>query len=67
MKKKKSDEFAFTLRVYRECVRKLDYIAGSNDRSRNSEINQAIKQYIAQYEREHGEITPEDLQGLEEE
>lgn len=34
----------------------MDYIAGANGRSRNSEINQAIKQYIARYERENGPI-----------
>ena len=50
MKKRKTDELAFTLRVYREGVAKLDYIAGAHDRSRNSEINQAIRQYIAAYE-----------------
>jgi predicted transcriptional regulator len=66
MKKKKTDELAFTLRVYRESVQKLDYIATANDRSRNSEINQAIKQYIARYEQENGKITPEDLEMLEE-
>lgn len=56
MPRKKLDELAFTLRVYRESVQKLDYIAGANGRSRNSEINQAIKQYIARYERENGPI-----------
>ena len=56
MPRKKLDELAFTLRVYRESVQKLDNIAGANGRSRNSEINQAIKQYIARYERENGPI-----------
>lgn len=60
--KKKRDELAFTLRVYRAGVEKLDYIASANGRSRNSEINQAIKQYIARFEAEQGKITPEDLQ-----
>lgn len=59
--KKKKDEMGFTLRVWREDVAKLDYIASANGRSRNSEINQAIKRYIAQYERAEGKITPEDL------
>lgn len=54
--KKKTDELAFTLRVYREGVYKLDYIADANGRSRNSEINQAIKQYIAKFEKEYGKI-----------
>ena len=64
MKKRKTDELAFTLRIYREGVAKLDYIAGAH-RSRNSEINQAIRQYIAAYEKENGKITKEDLEALE--
>ena len=48
-----------------EGVAKLDYIAGAHDRSRNSEINQAIRQYIAAYEKENGKITKEDLEALE--
>lgn len=60
VKKKKLDELAFTARVYRESIKKLDYIAEANDRSRNSEINQAIKQYIAQYEKENGRIELKD-------
>lgn len=56
MKMKKMDEQAFTARIYREGVQKLDYIAEANGRSRNSEINQAIKQYIARYEKENGAI-----------
>lgn len=54
--RKKLDEMAFTLRVYREGVQKLDYIAEANGRSRNSEINQAIRQYILRYEKENGPI-----------
>ena len=64
--RRKKDELAFTLRVYREGVEKLDYIAKANDRSRNSEINQAIRQYILAYEKQEGKITPEDLRELEE-
>lgn len=59
-------ERAFTVRIYRESIQKLDCIAKANDRSRNSEINRAIKQYIAEYERENGKITPEDLREFEE-
>ncbi len=62
MKKRKLDELAFTLRVYRESVQKLDYIAEANGRSRNSEINQAIKQYITRYEKENGRIELEDAE-----
>lgn len=59
--KKKLDQLTFTLRVYRESVEKLDYIAAFNGRSRNSEINQAIKSYIASFERENGKIEPDEL------
>ena len=55
MPRKKLDELAFTLRVYRESVQNGLH-CGANGRSRNSEINQAIKQYIARYERENGPI-----------
>lgn len=64
MKKKKTDDMAFTLRVHRESVEKLDYIAEANGRSRNSEINQAIKQHILQFEKQQGKITREDLDDL---
>lgn len=60
MKKKKLDELAFTARIYRESVKKLDYIAEANGRSRNSEMNQAIKQYITRYEKENGCIDLEE-------
>lgn len=64
LKKKKTDDLAFTLRVNRESVEKLDYIAEANGRSRNSEINQAIKQHILRFEKEQGKITQEDLEDL---
>jgi len=64
LKKKKADDLAFTLRVHRESVEKLDYIAEANGRSRNSEINQAIKQHILRFEKEQGKITREDLEDL---
>ena len=65
--KKKKDELAFTVRIYRESVEKLDYIASAYDRSRNNVINQAVRAYIAQYEDQHGKITLEDLQSLKNE
>lgn len=64
MKKKKTDDLAFTLRVNRESVEKLDYIAEANGRSRNSEINQAIKQHILHFEKQQGKITREDLDDM---
>ena len=62
LKKKRTDNLAFTLRVNRESVEKLDYIAEANGRSRNSEINQAIKQHILRFEKEQGKISQEDLE-----
>ena len=62
LKKKRTDNLAFTLRVNRDSVEKLDYIAEANGRSRNSEINQAIKQHILRFEKERGKISQEDLE-----
>ena len=62
LKKKRTDNLAFTLRVNRESVEKLDYIAEANGRSRNSEITQAIKQHILRFDKEQGKITREDLE-----
>lgn len=62
LKKKRTDNLAFTLRVNRESVEKLDYIAEANGRSRNSEISQAIKQHILRFEKEQGKISQEDLE-----
>ncbi len=62
LKKKRTDNLALTLRVNRESVEKLDYIAEANGRSRNSEINQAIKQHILRFEKEQGKISQEDLE-----
>ena len=62
----KKDEMAFTLRVYRDNIEKLDYIASDYDRSRNNVINQAIRMYISHYEEQHGKITLEDLRAMAE-
>ena len=49
----------YTLRVDRELFRKFRYIADSEGRSANREIEQFIKNRVAEYEREHGEIKGE--------
>ncbi len=49
----------YTLRVDRELFRKFRYIADSEGRSANREIEQFIKKRVAEYEREHGEIKGE--------
>lgn len=53
---KKIGEVKFVMRTTRELASKLDYIAAYYDRSRNSEINQAVKRYILAFEEEHGKI-----------
>lgn len=37
-------------------IKKLEYIAKENTRTRNQEMKHIIKDYIAQYEKEYGEI-----------
>lgn len=37
-------------------IKKLEYIAKENTRTRNQEMKHIIKEYIAKYEKEHGEI-----------
>ena len=45
-----------TLRIPKELHRKLAYTSKSNCRSKNREIEVAIKRYITDYERLHGPI-----------
>lgn len=46
----------FTLRVPQILLDKMGYIAKREGRSKNKEIEQAIKRRIAKYEEIHGEI-----------
>lgn len=50
----------YTLRVDRELFQKFRYVAESEGRSANKEIEQFLKRHVAAYEREHGEIVAED-------
>ncbi len=53
----------FTLRIPKSMLEKLQYTATYNGRSKNREIETAIKRYIRDFESLHGEITldePED-------
>ncbi len=54
------EELSFTLRIHKDLAKKLDYIASYNDRSRNSEINQAIKRHILAFEKSVGKIDQEE-------
>ena len=46
----------YTLRVDRQLFGKFRYIAESEGRSANKEIEQYIKRAVARYEKEYGEI-----------
>lgn len=51
----------FTLRVNRTLFKKFRYIAEYEGRSANKEIEQYIKHCVREFEKEHGEIKPEDF------
>ena len=46
----------YTLRVNRQLFRKFRYIAESEGRSVNKEIEQFMKRSVRDFEKEHGEI-----------
>ncbi len=46
----------YTLRVSRDLLDKLDYIAEFEGRTKNKELQQLIKKRIEEFENEHGEI-----------
>ncbi|MBQ3216254.1 MAG: Arc family DNA-binding protein [Oscillospiraceae bacterium] len=52
----KDDKSRFTLRTTPELLEKLGYIAEYEGRTKNRELEQMIKQRIAAFEKEHGEI-----------
>ena len=54
----------YTLRVDRFIFRKFRYIAESNGRSANKEIEQYLKRRVAEYEKLNGKIElPDDDEG----
>lgn len=54
-------EMTFIVRIDEKILRKLDYIAKYDDRSRNAEVNRLIRKHIAAFEKENGPIEEEDL------
>lgn len=52
-------EKRFSLRIDEELLSKFAYIAESNARSTNGELQTIIKNHIAQFEKEHGKINLE--------
>lgn len=53
----------FTIRIDPAMLKKIRYIAEYNARSANREVETLIKQHIENFEKEHGEITFDDLKG----
>ena len=50
------NKLRYTLRISNILQEKLDYTANYNGRSKNKEIEYAIKRYLMDFERLHGEI-----------
>lgn len=46
----------YTLRIPQTLLKKINYTAQFNGRSKNKEIETAIKRYINDFERLHGDI-----------
>ena len=51
-----SDKPRYTLRVPPELLKKMEYIAQYNGRTKNKEIEKVIKDYAAAFESEYGPI-----------
>lgn len=54
----------YTLRINRNLLDKLEYIAKYEGRSKNKEIEQLIKKRIIQFEKENGKIDLSKLDDL---
>ena len=52
----KQDTSRFTLRIPKELLAKLSYIAAYNGRTKNKELEQMIKGRISAFEKKVGEI-----------
>lgn len=61
---KKDDLPHYTLRVPQELLDKLEYIAKSEARSKNKELEHMIRLRIQEFEKEHGPIRLKDLQQM---
>jgi len=46
----------YPFRTDEELIHKMDYISELNDRTRNKEIEHALKDYILRYEEQYGKI-----------
>lgn len=51
---------AYSLRIDADVMDKMKIIADNNSRSKNKEIEHALKKYVDVYEAQHGEIKIEE-------
>lgn len=51
----------FTIRIDPVMLKKIRYVAEYNARSANREVETLIKKHIEDFEKEHGEISLDDL------
>ena len=57
-------DLKFTMVMDESVARKMSYIGKYYGRSRIKEIEWASREWIARFEKEHGEITADDIQQL---
>lgn len=60
----KNLETQYSFRCEKETIKKLEFIAKENTRTRNQEMKHVIKKYIDEYEKEHGKIILEETEKL---
>lgn len=53
----KADTSKFTLRTDSDLLRKFHFVADYNGRSANRELEVLMKKHIAEFEKNHGEIS----------
>ncbi len=51
----------FTMRIDPLLLKKFRYVAEYNARSANRELETLIRRHVEEFEKEHGQITDEDL------
>lgn len=56
----------YTMRINRELLNKLEYIAEYEGRTTNKQLEQLVKKCITEFEKEHGEINQTDLNEMKE-
>ncbi len=57
----KGNEKHFGLRVDGELLAKFRYVCGYTGRSANSQLIQLMRKFVLEYEKQHGEIGPDEL------